>query len=159
MDEILEILEDNARVSHREIADTTDLDEEQVKKKIDEYLESGVIKKFKTVIDWEGAGEEKVYAIVDVKISPERGKGYDLIAKKISNFPQIKEVYLLSGEYDLSVLVEGENMKEIAFFISDKLATIDRVYHTTTHFILKKYKEHGEILFEKERNHRQVVSP
>jgi len=158
MDEILKILEEDARISYKELAEIAGLTEAEVKKKVKEYVEKGIIKRFKTVIDLEKVGEEKVYAIVDIKLNPVRGEGYDFTAKRISNFPQVKEVYLVSGAYDLSVLVKGDNIKDVAFFVSDKLATLDRVYHTTTHFILKKYKEYGEILFETEKNHRLAIS-
>ncbi|BDC36154.1 MAG: Lrp/AsnC family transcriptional regulator [Candidatus Methanoliparum thermophilum] len=158
MDEILKILEDDARISYKELTEITGLSEEEIEKKVKEYVDKGIIKRFKAVIDLEKVGEEKVYAIVDLKLNPVRGEGYDLTAKRISNFPQVKEVYLVSGAYDLSVLVEGDNIKDVAFFVSDKLATLDRVYHTTTHFILKKYKEYGETLFETEKNHRLAIS-
>jgi DNA-binding Lrp family transcriptional regulator len=159
MKEILEILEKDARLSPKELSEMTGIPEEKVKEIIREMEERGVIRKYKTVINWERIGEEYVYALVDLKIHLERGIGYDAIADRIARFPEVLDVRLVSGDYDLSLLVRGKSMKEVAFFISDKIATLDQVKDTVTHFILKTYKEDGDILYEKEKDKRLAISP
>ncbi len=102
---------------------------------------------------------KKVAAFIDVKVSPSRGVGFDSVAERIYRFPEVRSVYLVSGEYDLRVIVEGEDIKQIAFFVSDKLATIERVESTASHFMLKKYKEDNEVFEEPDEDRRLVVSP
>lgn len=157
--EILEILQDNSRISHREIATMLGIAEEEVTKRIRELEKKGIIIKYHTLINWEKAGEEKVSAIIEVNVTPQRGIGFDAIAERIYRFPEVKSVYLVSGRYDLAVLVEGKNMKEVAFFVATKLATLDTVQNTATHFVLKKYKQEGVILEDKEEDKRLVISP
>lgn len=157
--EILEILQDNSRISHREIGTMLGISEEEVTKRIRELEKKGIIIKYHTLINWEKAGEEKVSAIIEVNVTPQRGIGFDAIAERIYRFPEVKSVYLVSGRYDLAVLVEGKNMKEVAFFVATKLATLDTVQSTATHFVLKKYKQEGVILEDKEEDKRLVISP
>jgi DNA-binding Lrp family transcriptional regulator len=159
MEELLKILEKNARIDTKKIADMTGTSESKVKKKIKQLERKDIIKRYKTVVDWEKAGMEYVYALVDVTVTPVREKGYDSVAERIMRFPEVVSLYLISGEYDLSVLVKGQNMKEVATFVSEKLAPLDRVKGTTTHFILKRYKEDSDIFFEKKgKNKRRAVS-
>ncbi len=158
MEELLKILEKDARISTGKIAEMTGISESEVKNKIEQLEKDGTIKKYKTVVDWEKAGKEHVYALIDVKVTPVRDKGYDSLAERIMRFPEVKSLYLISGVYDLSVLVTGQSMKEVATFVSEKLAPLDRVNGTTTHFVLKRYKEDGDILLEKDENTRQAVS-
>lgn len=158
MEELLKILEKDARISTAKIAEMTGISESEVKNKIEQLERDDIIKKYKTVVDWEKAGKEHVYALIDVKVTPVRDKGYDPLAERIMRFPEVKSLYLISGVYDLSVLVTGQSMREVATFVSEKLAPLDRVNGTTTHFILKRYKEDGDILLEKEENTRQAVS-
>lgn len=157
--EILSILENDARIPTSEIATMAALTEAEVKKRMKELEQNGVIKKYKTIVDWERAGEEKVTAVIDVKVTPERGKGYDSVAERIANFPEVRTVYLVSGEYDLAVVVEGKTLKEVSHFVSEKLAPLERVHGTNSHFMLKKYKEEGIVVFEKEENKRLGISP
>jgi len=157
-EEILRILEDNARVSYEDIAAMLDISVEEVKKIIKKLEEEKIIRKYKAVINWEKMGKERVYALIDVKIQPERDKGYDSIAERLMRFSEVRNLFLVSGMYDLSVLVEGDNMKEVAAFVAEKLAPLPQVTSTTTHFILKKYKEDGDILFDKEEAERQPIS-
>lgn len=159
MEEILEILSRGAKTTPKQIAEMTGKKEEEIKKKIKEMEDSGIILKYKTIINWDKAGKELVYALIDVKVTPERGKGYDAIAERIIRFPEVKSVYLISGMYDLSVLVEGKSMKEVANFVAEKLAPLEQVTGTVTHFMLKKYKEDGEILYKEEENKRLAISP
>lgn len=158
MEELLKILEKNSRASIKEISEMMGKPEADVEKTMKRLEKEGVIRKYKTVIDWEKAGLEKVYALIDVKVTPVREKGYDSFADRVMRFPEVKSLYLVSGTFDLSVLVQGDGMKDIASFVAEKLAPLERVQGTTTHFILKRYKEDGDILFEKDKNKRQAVS-
>ncbi|RLG58734.1 MAG: Lrp/AsnC family transcriptional regulator [Candidatus Hydrothermarchaeota archaeon] len=158
-EELLKILERDARISKSKIAEMLGVTEEEVKKKIKEFEEKGIIRKYKTVINWEKFGKEKVYALIDVKVTPQRDKGYDSVAERIMRFPEVKNLYLVSGLYDLSVLVQGDSMKEVASFVAEKLAPLEQVQSTTTHFLLKIYKEEGDILVEKEKNKRLAITP
>jgi DNA-binding Lrp family transcriptional regulator len=159
MKEILRILEEDSRLSADEIAAMTDKSAEEVEAIIKEYEEKGIIRRYKTVIDWEQLGEEPVMAFIDVKVSPERGVGFDDIAERIYRFPEVRAVYLVSGMHDLRVQVCGNSLKEVAFFVAEKLATIDRVQSTNTHFLLKRYKEDGVIFEVPEGDMRLAVTP
>ena len=159
MNQILEILQNNAKATEKEIANMTGKTEKEVKKEIKNLEEKGIVVGYNTIINWEKAGVESVHALVDVKVTPERGRGYDSIAERIYRFPEVKTLYLVSGMYDLSVLVEGKTMKEVANFVSEKLAPLEQVQGTVTHFMLKKYKENGIIFEEKEENKRLAISP
>lgn len=154
----MKILEKNARIGADKIAEMIGISESEVKQKIAQLEKDGIIKKYKTVIDWGKAGTEQVYALIDVKVTPVREKGYDPVAERIMRFPEVKSLYLISGVYDLSVLVKGHSMKEIATFVSEKLAPLDMIQGTTTHFILKRYKEDDDILLEEDDDKRQAVS-
>jgi DNA-binding Lrp family transcriptional regulator len=159
MKRILEILQNNAKASVEEIATMTGLSKSEVEKGIKKMEKEGVIVGYKATINWEKAGEELVHALVDVKVIPERGRGYDAIAERIYRFPEVKALYLVSGMYDLSVLVEGRTMKDVASFVSEKLAPLEQVQGTVTHFLLKKYKENGMIFAEVEEGKRLAISP
>ena len=159
MNPILEILQNNAKATDKEIANMTGLTEKEVKKEIKKLEKKGIILGYNAAINWENAGIESVHALVDVKVTPERGRGYDAIAERIYRFPEVKTLYLVSGMYDLSVLVEGKTMKEVANFVSEKLAPLEQIQGTITHFLLKKYKENGIIFEEKEENKRLAISP
>ncbi len=157
--EVLKILQRDARTPAKQIAAMLGKSEEDVKGKIKEFEKRGIIRKYKTVINWEKLGREPVSAMIDVKVTPVRGKGYDAVAERIMGFPEVKTLYLMSGTYDLSVLVEGRDMKEVATFVAEKLAPLEQVQSTVTHFLLKKYKEDGDVLFEREEKRRLAVSP
>lgn len=159
MKEILEILENDARVSVDEIATMTGIPESQVKKSIKEAEEKGIIRKYKTVIDWDKAGEEYVYAIIELKVQVERGTGYDAIAERIAKFPEVVSARLVSGDHDLSLLVKGKTMKDVAFFVAEKIAPLESIQGTVTHFILKTYKQDGDIFYEKEESKRLAITP
>jgi DNA-binding Lrp family transcriptional regulator len=159
MRDILKILEKDARVSPEEIAVRTGRDTEEVRRQIEEWEKSGVIRRYKTVIDWERLGDEKVYAFIDVGVSPERGAGFDDIARRIYRYPEVRSVHLVSGGHDLRIIMEGDNIKEVANFIAEKLSTLDRVNSTNTHFLLKKYKDDGDIFAEADIDQRLMVAP
>jgi DNA-binding Lrp family transcriptional regulator len=145
MKKILEALEKDARLTPEQISTMTGISVTEVKKAIKKAEEDRVILKYKTVIDWAKSGEEQVWALVEVKVVPQRNVGFDAIAERVYRFPQARSVYLASGTYDLAVLVAGKTMQEVAVFVSEKLATLEAVQGTVTHFILKKYKEDGEV--------------
>lgn len=159
MKEILKILEEDPRLSVEEIASMTGKSPDKVKSIVAEYERKGIIRGYKTVIDWDKVGEEPVMAFIDVKVSPKRGVGFDDIAERIYRFPEVRAVYLVSGMHDLRVQVSGKSMKEVAFFVAEKLATIDRVESTITHFMLKRYKEDGVIFEVPEGDRRLAVTP
>jgi DNA-binding Lrp family transcriptional regulator len=159
MKEILEILESNPKITPREIAALTGMKEAEIASKIKEMEKKGIIRKYKTVIDWEKAGEEYVYAIIELKVALRSRTGYDAIAERIAKFPEVRSVRLISGDHDLSLTVRGKSMKDVAFFVAEKIATLEQVQGTVTHFVLRAYKEDGDVLFEKERSERLAVSP
>lgn len=159
MKEILRILERDARISPAKIAEMTGQTEEEVTKTIADLEKKGIIRRYKTVIDWEKAGVDRVFAFIDVKVTPSRGVGFDDVAERIYKYPEVHSVYLVSGQYDLRVVVEGDSMKHVAFFVADKLATIDRVQSTATHFLLKKYKEDLDVFDEMPDDKRLAVTP
>lgn len=154
---ILKILEGDARTTPKQIATMTGTPQGEVSELIKKAEKDRIILKYKTIINWEKAGEEQVSALIEVKIAPQRDVGFDAVAERIYRFPQTRSVYLLSGTYDLLVLVTGKTMHEVADFVSQKLAPIEEVQGTVTHFLLKRYKEDGEILAGKEESKRQPL--
>ncbi|GFO96461.1 AsnC family transcriptional regulator [groundwater metagenome] len=159
MKEILDILESNPRIEPREIATMIGITEAQAASKIKQLEKKGIIRKYKAVIDWEKAGEEYVYAIIEIKVALRSRTGYDAIAERIAKFPEVRSVRLISGGHDLSLTVRGRSMKDVAFFVAEKIATLEQVQGTVTHFVLRTYKEDGDVLFEKERSERLAISP
>ena len=158
--EILEILEENARIPMDVLADMVELSVEEVEKTIKRLEEQNIILNYSSVINWDKtSGVDGVAAMIDVKVTPKRDVGFDEIAERIYRFPEVKAVYLMSGAFDLSVQIEGKTMKEVAFFVSNKLSTLDSVLSTTTHFLLKKYKHDGVIFEPEKKDKRIVVSP
>ncbi len=159
MREVLELLEKDARLTPKEIAEQTGLNEAEVANFVADMAARGVIKRYKTIVDWDKFGDEAVYAIIEVSVSLDRGVGYDSIAERISKFPEVVSCMLVSGGYDLSLLIKGGSMKEVAFFVAEKIAPLNQVQHTATHFMLRAYKSEGEIMFDKEEDTRLVVHP
>jgi len=155
--EILKILENDARTTTKQISTMTGTSSEEVAKIIKQAEKDQTILKYKTVINWDKVGEEQVGAFIEVKVTPQRDVGFDAIAERIYRFPQARSVYLLSGTYDLLVLVTGKTMHEVADFVSQKLAPVEGVQGTVTHFMLKRYKEDGEIMEGREGLRRQPV--
>jgi len=155
--EILKILEGDARTTTKQIATMTGTSADEVAKLIKKAEAERTILKYKTMINWDKVGDERIWALIEVKITPQRDVGFDSIAERIYRFPQAHTVYLVSGTYDLAVLVMGKSMHEIADFVTQKLAPIEGVQGTATHFLLKRYKEDGEILEGGEGTKRQPV--
>ena len=158
MDEILEVLEKNSRYKDEEIATMTGKTVEEVREAIRDYEEKNIIAGYTTLINWENTGKETVTALIEVKITPQRGVGFDKVAERIYKFNEVKACYLMSsGGFDLTVIVEGKTMKEVALFVSDKLAIQEYVTGTATHFVLKKYKDHGRIFKERKNDGREAI--
>ena len=143
---VFEALEKDARLTPDQVANMTGVPVNEVQKIIKKAEKDGTIVKYKTVVNWAKVGEEKVWAMVEVKVVPQKNVGFGAIAERIYRFPQVKSVFLASGTYDLAIMIAGKTMQEIALFVAEKLAPMDSVQGTVTHFILKKYKEDGVIL-------------
>ena len=158
-DELLAIVEKNSRIDTKELAVLLGVQEIDIINELQKLQEDGIICGFHTLINWEKTDIEKVTALIEVKVTPQRGQGFDTIAERIYKYPEVRAVYLISGGFDLLVILEEKTLKEIANFVSDKLSTIDSVLSTATHFILKKYKDHGIMLSEKYEDKREVITP
>lgn len=158
-DKILTFIEKNSRVDLRELAVLLGSDEVTVANEIAQMEKEQIICGYHTMIDWDKTGVEKVTALIEVRVTPQRGQGFDSIAERIYNYPEVNSVYLISGAYDLMVILEGKTLKEVSGFVSDKLSTLDSVLSTATHFILKKYKDHGTIFAKKNKDERMLVTP
>jgi DNA-binding Lrp family transcriptional regulator len=150
MDKLLKILEQNARLTNSQIAVMLGISEEMVEKKINKYEQSGVIKGYNALINYDKLQTPRVVALIELKVSPKKDLGFDEIAKTISEFEEVQSVYLMSGGYDLAVKVNGTDFKDIALFVSQKLATLNSVLSTATHFLLSKYKEQNVIMDDQE---------
>jgi len=155
--EILRILEDDARTTARQISTRTGAPSAEVTKLVKQAEANRTILKYKTVIDWDKVEDGQVWALIEVKVTPEPDAGFDLVAERVSRFPQVRSTYLASGTYDLLLVVVEKNEHEVADFVSQKLAHIEGVQGTVTHFVLKRYKEDGEILEVGEEVKRQPV--
>ncbi|MDD5746585.1 MAG: Lrp/AsnC family transcriptional regulator [Candidatus Omnitrophica bacterium] len=160
MDEILELLEKDARISAGEIAKLVKDDERSVKRKIKKYETDGVIVGYKTVINKElvRSVDHELRALIEVNVMPQKNLGFDHIAERIYRFPEVTSCYLVSGTYDLLLVVEGKDMQTISNFIAEKLSPMENVRGTVTHFLLKKYKEDGVMLKHREENKRIAIS-
>ena len=157
--ELLRLLDQDYQQTHEQLARQLGAEPETVAAMIQQLEEEKVLVKCQPIINWEKAGIDYVSALIEVKITPQREVGFDAIAGRIQRFPEIRNLFLMSGAYDLAVTVEGPTLKEVALFVSNKLATIDGVVSTTTHFVLKKYKEEGVIIEDEEADRRLLVTP
>ncbi len=155
--QILRLLEKNSRIDIKELAILLGAKEDAVALEIKAMEEEKVICGYHTLINWDNTSEEIVTAFIEVRVTPQRGLGFDKIAERIYKFEEVSSVYLMSGGYDFAVMIEGKSMKEVSRFVFEKLATIDFVLSTATHFVLKKFKDHGTILIEK-KDDRMMVS-
>ena len=154
MDKILKALEDNATLTPEQLAVMFDKEQGEIKQLIRKYEADGVILGYKAMIDWDKTDREYVTALIEVKMTPQRDRGFDRVAEKIYNYPEVQSLYLMSGGYDLCLVIEGKTMKEVAYFVAQKLAPIEFVTSTATHFVLKKYKDKGVIYTQKEIDER-----
>ncbi len=151
---ILQALEDHANLTPAQLAAMCGKETGDVKKLIETYEESGVILGYKTIIDWDKTDREYVSALIEVKITPQRDRGFDRVAEQIYSYPEVQSLYLMSGGFDLAVLIEGKTMKEVAYFVAQKLAPIEDVISTATHFVLRKYKDKGIVYGAPEKDER-----
>ena len=158
MDDVLEILESNARISLEDLEKLTGKSKKDIERAIRNYEKKGVIVKYKTIINNQKTDSKGVVALIEVKVAPQKDVGFDLIAQRIYRFPEVKSCYLLSGTYDLLLEVCGEDINTVASFVSEKLAPLSSVRGTATHFMLKKYKEDGVILVKTEKNQRLPIT-
>lgn len=157
--EILHSLEKNSKIDLGELAVLLGLDEAEVANEVAEMEKENIICGYHTMIDWDKTGIETVTALIEVRVTPQRNQGFDKIAERIYNYPEVNSVYLISGGYDLLVTLEGKTLKEVSSFVSEKLSTSDSVISTATHFILKKYKDHGTIMAKRGGSERMLVTP
>lgn len=157
-DELLRIIENNSRIDIKELSMMLNVSEVDILNELTALEKENIICGYFTLIDWEKTSVEKVTALIEVRVTPQRGQGFDRIAERVYNYPEVKSVYLISGGYDLLVILEEKSLREIASFVSDKLSTIESVLSTATHFILKKYKDNGTILEKKHSDEREALS-
>ena len=157
--DILKLLENDSRLTVKDIASMLGLDEVAVAADIKAMEDSKVICGYHTMIDWDKVGVEKVMAMIEVRVTPQRGLGFDKVAERIYNYPEVNAVYLISGGFDFMVTIEGKTLREVAQFVSEKLSTLDAVLSTKTNFILKKYKDHGTIMAPQKKTERMLVTP
>lgn len=149
MEEILNILQKNSRYTNEEIAIMVGKTEEEVEKIIREYEKEGVIAGYTALINWKDTERKNVTALIEIKVAPQRGEGFDKVAERIYKFPEVSACYLMSGGFDITLIVEGKSMEEVAYFVSQKLSVQEYILSTNTHFILKRYKDNGKV-FDKE---------
>jgi len=157
MDKLLKLLEDDETLTTEQLAVMIEKEEGDVKKMIQVYEKNGVIVGYKTLIDWDKTDREYVSALIEVKMMPQRDRGFDRVAEKIYNYPEVQSLYLMSGGFDLAVIIEGKTMKEVAYFVAQKLATLEFVTATATHFVLRKYKDKGVIYGADEIDERGML--
>ena len=158
-EKILAIMEKNSRIDIKDLAVLLGESEVAVANEIADMEKEHIICGYHTLINWDNTSEEKVTALIEVKVTPQRGMGFDKIAERIYQYNEVNAVYLMSGAFDFAVFIEGKTMKEVALFVSSKLSTLDSVLSTSTHFVLKKYKDHGTVLVEEVQEERMLVTP
>ncbi|MGN0308574.1 MAG: Lrp/AsnC family transcriptional regulator [Lachnospiraceae bacterium] len=158
-EKILQIVEKNSRIDLKELAIILGVEEADIVTEMEKMEAEGIICGYHTLINWEKTSVDKVNALIEVRVTPQRGQGFDNIAERIYKYPEVTAVYLMSGGYDLLVFLEGKSLREVSAFVSDKLSTLETVLSTATHFILKKYKDHGTILSKKRVDEREMFTP
>ena len=156
--EILRMLENNSRIDLHDLAIMLGTDDSVVLQEIEQMEKEGVICGYPALINWDKTDTEKVTALIEVSVTPQRGQGFEKLAERICNYPEVKSIYLMSGAFDFVVFLEGKTLKEVSMFVSTKLSTLEAVSGTATHFVLKKYKDHGMILMEKGESNRMKVT-
>ncbi len=157
-EKILRNLESNSRIDLHDLAVMLGVEEAMVANEVAQMEKEHIICGYTTLINWDNTSKEVVTALIEVKVTPQRGIGFDSIADRISKFPEVTSCYLMSGGFDFAVFIEGKSMKEVARFVFDKLSTLDYILSTATHFVLKKYKDHGVDLYEEKKDERMLVS-
>ncbi len=157
--ELLKLLEKNSKIDLHDVAVMLDTEETLVLQEIEKMENEGVICGYPTLINWDKTDTEMVTALIEVRVTPHRGQGFERLAERICNYPEVKSIYLMSGAYDFAVFLEGKTLKEVSMFVSSKLSTLEAVTGTATHFVLKKYKDHGMILVDENTSGRMKVTP
>ncbi len=157
-EKILTFIENNSRIDLKDLAVMLGSSETEIANEIADMEKEGIICGYHTLIDWDKTSEEKVTALIEVKVTPQRGLGFDKVAERIYNYPEVNSVYLISGGFDFLVMLEGKTMRDVAQFVSDKLSPLDSVLSTATHFILKKYKDHGSIMTHETKDERMLMT-
>ncbi len=158
-EQLLRIIEKNSRIDLSEVAIILGVEEETIVNELAALEAEGIICGYHTMIDWDKTNVEQVQALIEVRVTPQRGRGFEQIAERIYRYPEVSSTYLMSGAYDLMVILEGKTLKEVSTFVTDKLSTIDEVTSTATHFILKRYKDHGTVMQKKKKDEREVFTP
>ena len=158
-EKILTFIEKNSRIDIKELAIVLGVEEAAVLNELEQMEAEHIICGYHTLINWDKVGVEKVTALIEVRVTPQRGMGFDKVAERIYNYPEVNSVYLISGSFDLMVTLEGRTLREVSQFVSDKLSTLEYVLSTKTNFILKKYKDHGTILAEPAKDERMLMTP
>lgn len=157
--EILKLLETDSKLTVKDLAAMLGLDEAAVEADIKAMEKDKIICGYHTMIDWDKVAEEKVTALIEVKVTPQRGQGFDKIAERIYNYEEVSAVYLMAGAFDFTVIINGKTLKEVSRFVSEKLAVMETVISTSTHFVLKKYKDHGIIFDAVKQDERLAIIP
>ncbi|MCM1112828.1 MAG: Lrp/AsnC family transcriptional regulator [Muribaculum sp.] len=158
-EELLAVIEKNSRIDLKELAVILGVQEIDVVNELQALEDEGVICGYHTLVNWEKTSLDKVTALIEVRVTPQRGQGFDNVAERIYRYPEVRSVYLISGGFDLMVILEGKTLREVSSFVSDKLAPLEQVLSTATHFILKKYKDHGTIFTQKPEDEREMITP
>lgn len=158
MDKLIHLLENNARLSNADLAVMLGTTEEEVEKQIAEYENGGVIRGYKTLINWDKVDKEHVTALIEIKVTPTRGHGFEEIAERISQLDEVESLYLMSGAYDFAVMITGKTFQDVAMFVSKRLSPMDSVLSTATHFVLRRYKELGIELMPSSGDDRGIMS-
>ncbi len=157
-EELLATIEHNSRIDLKELAVLLGAEEIDVVNELQALEDEGVICGYHTLINWEKTSLDKVTALIEVRVTPQRGQGFDNVAERIYKYPEVRSVYLISGGFDLMVILEGKTLREVSSFVSEKLSTLDSVLSTATHFILKKYKDYGTIFSPKPEDEREIIT-
>lgn len=158
-EELLAIIEKNSRINLKELAIILGVEEIDVVNEMAALEAEGTICGYHTLINWEKTSIDKVTALIEVRVTPQRGQGFDKVAERIYKYPEVRSVYLISGGYDLMIILEGKSLREVSTFVSEKLSALDTVISTSTHFILKKYKDHGTVFAKKQIDEREMITP
>lgn len=158
-EKILAAIDKNSKLSPKDLAAMLGSTEKEVSETIKQLEDDAIICGYPTLINWDKTQSEKVTALIEVKVTPQRGQGFDKVAERIYKFDEVESVYLMSGGFDITVIIKGKSMREVANFVSDKLAPMEAVLSTATHFVLKKYKEHGMPLVHESKDERMLITP
>ena len=158
-EKILTFIEKNSRIDLKELVIVLGVDEVTVANELEAMEAENIICGYHTLIDWDKTGIEKVTALIEVRVTPQRGMGFDKVAERIYNYPEVNSVYLISGSFDFMVTIEGRTLREVSQFVSDKLSPLESVLSTKTNFILKKYKDHGTVMAEQKKDERELMTP